>query len=231
MTSHIIIHRAMVLMIAAVLAALSVPARAAGCPGNLIPMYEGVEKTGALAEADRKFRQAAADAGQTPQEGARHGVMLGWRYYVRDGDPATAMKRFNQAWLLDPENGDAYHGMAVMSLVLSERSAYADCPFTPERAEALFKKALDDDDVTPGAYADYGRFLVISQHFSEAIAPLETAMEHAPSHAQAKLHLAVAYEKTGATGKACGLLKQARAAIPKIPQSSVDEVCAQAAAQ
>lgn len=194
-------------------------------------MYDGMTKTEALKQADEKFRAHIAGLGQSPQEGAATGVELGWRYYFRDQDPATAMKRFNQAWLLDPENGDAFHGMAVMSLVLSAQPAYADCPFTPERADALFQKALADDDVTPGAYADYGRFLVLSGRFTDAVSTLETALDKAPNHGQVMLHLAAAYEKTGAPAKACRMIKRAMAALPEIPKNAGDEVCAKAAAQ
>jgi len=59
-----------------------------------------------ITETDQEFhgdrKKAAADiAGR------------GW-YLLHQGDAATAMKRFNQAWLLDPENGSALWGMAAL---------------------------------------------------------------------------------------------------------------------
>lgn len=209
------------------LAALGAQAAwAAGCPPNLIPMYEGVKKNAAMIEADEKFKAFNAEMGHTPEEGARIGADLGWRYFLRDGDPATAMKRFNQAWLLDPKNGDAYHGMAVMSLILSENPAFAACPFTSARADALFQKALQDPNITPGTYADYGRFLVVEGRFEDAIAPLRTALANGPQHSQAMLHLAVALANTDALPEACDWMKKAVEALPDIPRNAADEICA-----
>ncbi len=39
---------------------------------------------------------------------------MGWRVHLQKKGVATAMKRFNQAWLLDPDSGDAFRGFAVM---------------------------------------------------------------------------------------------------------------------
>lgn len=42
-------------------------------------------------------------------------VRLGWNFFY-DGNCSTAMKRFNRAWLLDPDNQLALWGFAVISL-------------------------------------------------------------------------------------------------------------------
>ena len=194
---------------------------ASQCPGNLIPMYGRTDASHVQQE------RLAADQ-QVLQKRANDAVVLGWRYFLRDGDPATAMKRFNQAWLLAPDNAGAFHGMAVMSLVLSENPAYATCPFTTEQADTLFQKALNGANASPGAYADYGRFLIIQNRHTEAVASLKMALKLAPDHAHAKLHLSAAYEGVGDYAQACTWAKQAMAALKELPRNMADEVCAKA---
>ena len=67
-----------------------------------MPMYNG--EHGPLAPKNLTFSQDAADRG--------------WKYY-ESGDYATAMRRFNQAWLLDSDNAEAYWGMG---LVIGQRA-------------------------------------------------------------------------------------------------------------
>ena len=211
------------------LAPLSITAHAAeNCPTNLIPMYEGVVKNAAMLKADEEWRRSVADQGFTQQQGAQRAVDNGWTYFLDKGDPVTAMKRFNQGWLLDTDNGGAYHGMAVMSMVLNEMPDYASCPFSADKVDALFLKGVTSKDISPGAHADYGRFLVLQQRPEEAIAHLKTALEMAPNHGQAMLHLAAAYEAVNDYGLACKWAKQALAAIPQIPRDAADETCAKA---
>ncbi len=36
-------------------------------------------------------------------------IKLAWHYFYDNNDPATAMKRFNQAWLLDPNSDEVFY--------------------------------------------------------------------------------------------------------------------------
>jgi tetratricopeptide (TPR) repeat protein len=62
----------------------------------------------------------------TKQQGSRHKgsevlVNLGFQYYYR-GDIKTAMYRFNQAWLLDPKNENAFWGFASVYFAYGDLS-------------------------------------------------------------------------------------------------------------
>jgi len=87
---------------------------ACGQEQNLLPKYGSEPKSDALkaadavfiAEMDKEYRgdrvKASADI-----------ATRGWQY-VSQGDFDGAMRRFNQAWLLDAKNGTALWGMAAV---------------------------------------------------------------------------------------------------------------------
>ena len=86
-------------------------------PIDQIPMYGGMDRA-----ADPSLRQADETlvTGTTRQYGDRpHAsaafVGNGFAFYKR-GDLANAMRRFNQAWLLDPNNPAAYWGFGTVRL-------------------------------------------------------------------------------------------------------------------
>ena len=79
---------------------------------NELPMYGEVEKTPAQIEADNEFIKTITKD-QTRKEASQYAAFRGWEY-CNKGDLSTAMKRFNQAWLLDPENPAVFWGFGVV---------------------------------------------------------------------------------------------------------------------
>ncbi|MDR2165844.1 MAG: tetratricopeptide repeat protein [Zoogloeaceae bacterium] len=81
---------------------------------NLQPKYGLLPKNSAQQAADAKF---IADIDNQLQgdrkKGAEYIAGRGWQF-LRQGKPEDAMRRFNQAWLLDHTNGNALWGMAVL---------------------------------------------------------------------------------------------------------------------
>ncbi len=77
---------------------------------NLLPMYGGVEKTPAQIKADADFIDSATKYSGGSKEVAAANIIKGAQEFTRQGDYLNAMKRFNQAWLLDPDNSDVYKG-------------------------------------------------------------------------------------------------------------------------
>ena len=73
-----------------------------------LPMYGNKPKTDAQKKADEEFIQLVQKE-MSLSKGAEHQVKRGWEAFY-DRDNATAMKRFNQAWLLNPNNADIYWG-------------------------------------------------------------------------------------------------------------------------
>lgn len=73
---------------------------------NEIPMYGGRPRT---------------EAPLNP-EASRHASMRGFQYFY-SGDISTAIKRFNQAWLLDTNNAEAYWGFGI---IMGQRASQGD---------------------------------------------------------------------------------------------------------
>jgi tetratricopeptide (TPR) repeat protein len=81
---------------------------------NLLPKYGSVQKNEAQLASDKEFlaaidKQYKGDRKKASQEAA----MLGWQFF-RQGNSDDAMRRFNQAWLLNRKNGIALWGMAAI---------------------------------------------------------------------------------------------------------------------
>ncbi len=101
---------------------------------NLLPMYGGENriKTSSQIEADEKFISEMIDIAGSREEAAEGIVNGAWEFFEQ-GDIDIAMKRFNQAWLLDPQNIEAYKGFAA---ILEKRGQ-------PEEARKMLQKAQD----------------------------------------------------------------------------------------
>jgi Flp pilus assembly protein TadD len=141
-------------------------ARAAEYPPNQLPMYGAADKSSAMVDADRQFLRAASEQGLSPAQASKKSVELGWTYLQRR-DLATAIKRFNQGWLADPENGDVYHGFAVVVLERDNDAAGAD---------KFFQQALGKARHSDGLYVDYGRFLAMQGRYADAVPVLRKAV-------------------------------------------------------
>lgn len=99
-----------------------------------LPMYGGTDRSeGPIAAADGSFVNGVAEEVGSRERGARIWVERGFEHYLRD-EYALAVRRFNQAWLLDPENPDVYHGFAV---VYADHANGRDALAQIERALAL----------------------------------------------------------------------------------------------
>lgn len=81
---------------------------------NLLPKYGMIQKNEAQITADKKFLASMDEYFKGDRKKASEiTAMRGWQF-LRKGDAETAMKRFNQAWLLDNKNGTALWGMAAI---------------------------------------------------------------------------------------------------------------------
>lgn len=141
-----------------------------GHPPNQVPMFGGVRKNEAMIASDKAFLAKARELAASDAEAVEMSIVLGFRYFSKR-DMATAMKRFNQAWLIDPQRGDIYHGFAR---ILIERDR--DLP----NAERFFKIATSTKNTGPRAFADYGRFLIVQRRYAEAVPMLRVAKEKGP---------------------------------------------------
>ena len=79
---------------------------------NEQPMYNGQVKSEALLVTDQKFIAAVVQQFGGRSVAAQAYVNFGWGY-LNAGNPAIAIKRFNQAWLLDSTAADVYFGFSA----------------------------------------------------------------------------------------------------------------------
>lgn len=81
------------------------------CPEgiNLLPMYGEVKKCEQQIELDNEFILESEKQFKDRKEASKYYVSKGWEYFYKEDDD-TSMKRFNQAWLLDKTNSEAYWG-------------------------------------------------------------------------------------------------------------------------
>ncbi|MFH1793576.1 MAG: tetratricopeptide repeat protein [Pseudomonadota bacterium] len=149
-----------------------------------LPLWEELTKTQKMLDADRAFVEAMRGVHKGDlKEGARYSVLQGWDAFGK-GNMDIAIRRFNQAWLLDPENGEIYWGFAVATHVRgdgleqserwfgeAERLIPADAELRndhgqaleengePGRARTYFEKALAIDPDNVLAHAGMARVL------------------------------------------------------------------------
>jgi tetratricopeptide (TPR) repeat protein len=86
---------------------------------NLQPEYGHVTKNKELIEIDNKFIESELKISGTHRKASEEQVKLGFDYLYR-GDIKTAMRRFNQAWLLDPKNENAYWGYGAVYFTFND---------------------------------------------------------------------------------------------------------------
>ncbi len=143
-------------------------------------------------------------------------VELGWKYFFK-GDVASAMTRFNQAWLLNPENGDAFHGFAV---VTAQRGG------PPQEAEKYFKIAASKPGVGSTALVDYARLLNMLGRHDEAISQGQGALAISPKARNASLQISYAYISKKDAAHACEWARKAKDNGDALdPPNYLDMVC------
>lgn len=178
-------------------------------------MYGEGEKTLCMKQADAEFLEAIRKQGLSREEGSRQVVKLAWSYWAK-GDLATAMSRFNQAWLLNPENGNAYHGFALIS---SARGG------SPDAVERLFQMAVSKPEVDPVVFVDYGRFLWTQEELEKSLAQLNKALQLSATARNARSNIAFVYYLKGDFASACEWATKAKKNRDELEPGFLEDVC------
>jgi Tfp pilus assembly protein PilF len=190
----------------------------AALPINELPMYGEVAKTEQQKKADDAFIIDIEQKGYSRESGSRAVLQKGWEAFGKR-DYGTAMKRFNQAWLLDPDNGDVYHGFAV---VVHQRDNASS------EAEKFFRMALSKRRVGGNAYVDYGRFLWLQARYDESLVQLSKALEKSPKGYNAYSNISFVYYKKGDFVQACKWAKAARENNNYLEPGYLEDMCRRA---
>lgn len=116
---------------------------------SLLPMYGYPDraKPDHLKKSDEEFIKKVTES-MTREEGGLRYALAGIECW-RTGDRDTAMRRFNQSWLLDPDGYMPYWGFGQ---VMARRGAFAEA--LPLYEKALF--LIDDDKKKPMLLTDAG---------------------------------------------------------------------------
>ena len=206
-------------LIALVTALLAVgSALADSLPINQLPMYGEREKNEAMKTSDADFIASFETKGISREEAAKQVIPLAWSYFGKR-DAATAMSRFNQAWLLDPENGDAYHGFA---LVTSVRGG------SPGDVERLFQLATSKSKVSPVAFVDYGRFLWTQKQLDKSLAQLNKALQLSSTACNARSNISFVHFLKGDFCSACTWAKDAQKNGDQLEKGYLEDMCRRA---
>ena len=156
-------------------------------PTNEIPMYGKHPTTEAQRQADAALAQSLVQRDVSRSDGARQAVRRGFEA-LRQGDASTAIRRFNQSWLLDSDNGAAYWGFAI---VVAERDNDIRC------ADDLFNRAIQLLPKDADLHVDYGRFLGRSGRYDESISRFLAALDLNSAVRDAHLGLTISYFRLG----------------------------------
>jgi len=170
-------------------------------PANEAPFFNFAEKTEGQKAADQKLVAAVLERVPDRSRAAGTAIDAGMRAFLGENDIATAAKRFNQAYLLDPQQSGIYHGFAMVAEARFKDFAYAD---------ELYRVAARMKSPSASLRADHGRMLLIAGRPGEAKPLLEQAVKDTPDWAVPRMNLAWATLQTGNRDEACRLAAQVK---------------------
>ena len=117
---------------------------------------------------------------------AKHAVELGWSYFKK-GDADTALKRFNQALILDPNFAPAYFGIAYVYSVQKKL----------DMAIENYRKSIEKDPTFSHSYSNLGLALLYSGKPQEALPMLKKALDIDPKNGDAHVNISLFYFNSG----------------------------------
>jgi predicted Zn-dependent protease len=178
---------------------VQVTKRSYTAPTNEQPFFGFADKSAEEKAGDEKFVSAMIAATGTREKAFEETTKRAWRA-LNTGKIKEAAVRFNQAFLISPEESAVYHGLAVVT-----QFRFNDF----DAADELFKIALKQPDPVKALRADYGRMLLIAKRPRDAEPVLEQAVKDAPDFGDAWTNLAVARFQNGNASAACAAVEEA----------------------
>ncbi|MET3838944.1 Tfp pilus assembly protein PilF [Bradyrhizobium sp. OAE829] len=172
---------------------IQVTKRTYAAPSKEQPFFGFAAKTDAERNEDDKFVKALVQAAGTKEKALDELVKRGWRALGSGKYPEAAL-RFNQAYLVAPEQSVVYHGLAAIAQIRFKDLDYA---------EELFRIAQKQPNPLKMLNADYGRVLLVAKRPKEAQPVLEQAVKDTPDFGDAWINLAHARLQNGDRDAAC----------------------------
>ncbi len=152
---------------------------------NEIPMFGEGRLPERLQKANRKLVREAYKTGISLTKSSNHAMERGWKAF-NSSDTATAIRQFNQAWLLDRRNGAVYWGFGV---VLYKRDGDL------KGALKMFGRARRMQPDNPYLLVDYGRVFEENGEPDAAVTLFLDAVSLDPDTKYAYVGLVRAYVK------------------------------------
>lgn len=121
---------------------------------RLQPKYGNAQKTNAQIEADIAFIEKTMSAFDTRKKASDEFIRIGYKY-LYDNDFKTAMYRFNQAYLLDPNNANIYLGYGTIYMLYKQY----------ELSKQQYIEGLEMDPENARLYVDYGNTYLVEYYF------------------------------------------------------------------
>ena len=121
-----------------------------GRAARLLPLFGGLTPAQATQVIGAAQLKAIAASFASPAEASAFFTTKGYDY-LSENKPDTATYRFNLAWLLDPQNAEAYRGLGIVA------SAQA----TPDAAIGLLSRALALAPANSALLSDLGTSYLI----------------------------------------------------------------------
>jgi len=163
------------------------------------PFFGFADKTDAQRAADDKFVKDLVQAAGSREKALDEVAKRGWRAFG-SGKYNEAALRFNQAYLVAPEQSVVYHGLAAIA-----QTRFNDLDF----AEELFRIAGKQPNPLKVLNADYGRVLLVAKKPKQAQPVLEQAVKDTPDFGDAWVNLAHARLQNGDRDAACAAADEA----------------------
>jgi uncharacterized protein (TIGR02145 family) len=184
---------------------------------NLKPMYGEIPQSEAYKKIDEDFIGSAVALSGSREKASESFIKKSWAYLYHDSID-LAMRRFNQAWLLNPDNPDSYFGFAAITEIRRG---------IPE-AERYFKMGLDKDTGKKRAEICYKRVADCTeqlQYYNGTIDAYERIVAMDAGNIFAFKKLGYFYTQTGNQNKALNSYNKAIELDPKDSLTYVNRGC------
>jgi tetratricopeptide (TPR) repeat protein len=157
---------------------------------NTLPLFGEYDKTPGQKSMDELFILECKKEFASQKEAAAFFSKMAWQY-LEEGDKATALSRFNYAWLLDQEQTESYWGLGVLEYQAGNMS----------NAVSLLKRGLAISDKNYIMMVDlatvYLKMAIQNQNslfeINEAKTYINKAIEIQPSYTNAYWQLSALY--------------------------------------
>lgn len=178
---------------------VQVTKRSYTAPVNEQPFFGFAAKTAEQKAEDEKFVAAIISASGTREKAFEEITKRAW-IAIQGGKVREAAVRFNQAFLVSPDESSIFHGFAVIA-----QARFNDL----EAADELFKIALRRPHPVKALKADYGRLLLMAKRPRDAQEVLDQAVKETPDLSDAWTNLAWARFQNGDPAAACAAADEA----------------------